>query len=331
MLNRRHFLIAAAGSSIGVSARAASEPLIRDVRTISSIPKSSGEIKDQYDRSKAFSAELLPEDEPLEIKSFAPFLTKSDELEARKKVPNACSRRHVMSVGLEMLNDDQKHLPFLSREQILAYLKQHFVSIQARVYREPVSRALYLGSRCLAATRAFRGATMTKPFSPTVAESVSNIRSLGLLLPERTPSIAANLRTLVMVHKNQLSQEGAGLPVAKVNYELVFIRAREIKPDQLELHAFATTDERTRFHWLKPAESPAIPSDCSVRGAVFFTEYSHQGLYPKSAVIRRSLIVGQKSYPWEKVDKYARRTFNLPAMDSMNQVLDSIITGEFKD
>jgi hypothetical protein len=230
-----------------------------------------------------------------------------------------------------MLNDDQKQLPALSKEQILGYLKAHFVSIQARLYREPVSRAQYLGARVLAATRAYRGATATKPFTPTVAESVSNIRSLGLYLPERTPATPANLRTLVLVHKNQLSQETAGMSVPKSNYEFVFIRARETRPDKIELHGFATSDERTRFHWLKVGESPALPVDCSVRGAVYFTEYSHQGLYPKNAVVRRSLIIGQRTFTWEKVERYARKSFKLTAMESIGQVMDAIIAGDFRE
>ncbi len=330
MLDRRHFLLTAVAAASFSSLARAVEPRIRDTRTISVLPQTIAEIKELHERSRGYSAELLPEDEPFEVKSFTPFLTARDEFEAKKRLPNTCSRRHALSVGLEILNDDQKQLPILSRDQILSYLKSHFVSVQVRIYREPVTRALYLGPRCLAATRSFQGTPLTKAFSPTVAESVNNIRSLGLLLPDRLQPTPAHLRTLVLVHKNELSGGTKGVAPAKSNYEYLFIRAREAEPDRLELHAFATSDERTRFHWLKPAESPMMPTDCSVRGAVHFTEYSHQGLYPKSAVIRRSLITGQKSFPWETVEAYSKKVFGNPAMGQITEILDAIITGDFE-
>ncbi len=330
MLNRRHFLVATAASSLGLVARAG-EQRIRDIRTLSRLPETDAEIKTLHDQSRAFSAELLPEDQPFEVKSFAPFLTKSDEIASAKRLPNTCTRRHVLSVGLEMMKDDESQLPILSRDPILAYLKSHFVSIQARVYREPVSQGLYLGPRCLAATKTFIAGTLTQPFSPTVAESVNNIRSLGLWLPEGMKPTPLNLRTLVLVYKNQLSLADGPNTVAKTNYEYLFIRAREASPDQLELNAFATTDQRKRFHWLNPAELPGNPSGCSVRGSVHFTEFSHQGLYPKSAVIRRSLMNSQKTFDWESVDKYARQMHSKPAMETVSEVLDAVIAGDLRE
>ncbi|MDB5348567.1 MAG: hypothetical protein JWP89_6944 [Schlesneria sp.] len=325
MLRRRHFLLAA--GALFVRTATAAESRIRDLRTLSVVPNTVDEIKRMYDQSRDFSAELIQEEEPLEVKTFAPFLTKLDEIEAKKKgLPNASTRRHVLSVGLEMMTDDQKQLPMLSRNQILGYLKEHFVSIQARVYRDPISRGLYLGPRCLAATRSMRSSNLTLSFTGTVAESVGNIRSFGLLLPERTPPTPSNLRTLVLVHRNQL--QGA---VPKTNYEYLFIRAHASGPDQLELHAFATSDERTKLHWLNPAMNPKLPSDCSVRGAVAFTEYSQQGLYPKNAVVRRTLTTGKKSFAWDSVEKHARESFGRPAMDSITQILDAIIAGEIQE
>jgi hypothetical protein len=331
MLNRRDFLLATAAGSIGVTANAA-EARIRDARTISStLPLAAGEIKALHDGASGFSAEQLPADEAPEITHFVPFLTKADEIEAARRLPNTCTRRHAISVGLEMLGDDKKLLPALSGAQILDYLKSNYVSVQARVYREPVSRALYLGSRTLVATRKYRGSKLTQPFDATVGESVNNMRSLGLLLPGRLPPTPPNLRTLVLVHKNQLSQDDKRGGGAKTNFEYLFIRALPAGPDQFDLHAFATSDERTRFHWLKPAPAPAIPSDCSVRGAVHFTEYSHQGLYPKNAVIRRSLITAQKTFGWESVENYARKEFDLRPMECIIQIMDAIIAGSFKE
>lgn len=330
MLDLRYFLFAAVMSSTCLVAQAA-EPRIRDSRTISVLPQTSAEIKLLHDRAKGFAAELLPADEPYEIKSFVPFLTKRDEIEAKSRLPNTCSRRHAFSVGLEMLTDDQKQLPVLSGNQILTYLKAHFVSVQARIYREPVSRELYLGPRCLAATQTFQKGNLTEEFSPTVAESVNNIRSLGLLLKAKTPPTAANLRTLVLVHKNELSQGTSAVVAAKTNYEYLFIRGVEAGPDRLELHAFATSDERTKLHWLMPAQLPTAPSNCSVRGAVHFTEYSMQGLYPKTAVIRRSLITGQLSIPWDALDIYAHKTLGRPAFECITEILDAIISGDLRD
>jgi hypothetical protein len=329
MLQRRHFLFGAAACSVGLVAQSA-EIRIRGLRTISALPQAASEIKELHERARSYSAELLPEGEPFEIKSFTPFLTKLDEIEAQKRLPNTSSRRHALSVGLEMMTDDQKQLPTLSRDQILSYLKSHFVSVQARIYREPLSRVLYLGPRCLALTSSFQSGAITKVFSPTVAQSLDNTRSLGLLLPKHLSPTPSNLRTLVLVHKNQLNQDNTRDAETKTNYEYLFIRARAAGPDQLELNVFATSDERTKLHWLKRAQSPTGPSDCSVRGAVHFTEYSQLGLYPKSAVTRRSLITGKASFTWAEIDMYSQTAFRLPAFECITEVLDAIIDGELK-
>ena len=317
--------------------RNAAEVPVRDIKVITTLPRSSNEIKALHDAAGNYAAELLPEDQPYEITTFVPYLTKTDELEAKEKKRrlDTCTRRHALSVGLEMTNDDQKQLPTLSGGQILSYLKKHFVSIQARVYRDPITKTLYLGSRCLASTRMFHGATMTQAFSPTVAESVNNMRSLGLLVPSGTPKTPSNLRTLVLVHKNQLSQEGTRNAAGKTNYEYLFIRGRDVSGSdegkRLELNAFATSDERTKFHWLKSAASPSAPSECSVRGAVHFTEYSHQGLYPKSAVIRRSLITSHKTFAWDDLERQSRELFGQSVLDCVPQIIDAILSDKIKE
>ena len=333
--HRRQFLQGMGASSIGLIANAAEprsgavEPRIRDIRTISALPFQVSDLKAAHDRSNGYAAELLPEGEAFEIKTFTPFLTKRDETEASNRRSDTCTRRHAISVGLEVLNDDQKHLPVLSREQILSYLKSHFVTVQVRVYREPITRALYLGPRCLAATRAFVGNTLSQSFSPTVAESLSNMRSLGLMLPARAKATPANLRTLVIAHKNEITSGGRGA-LAKTIYELMFIRAHEAGPDRLELHTFATSEERTLLHLVKPAEKPTIPADCSVRGAVHFTEYSHGGVYPKKAITRRSTVSSLKTVSWGDVDRFSRKHFDHSALEDISPVLDAIISGELK-
>ncbi|WP_010583517.1 hypothetical protein [Schlesneria paludicola] len=334
-LHRRQFLHGMAASSIGIVAQAAeprassAEPRIRDIRTISALPLQVTELKSAHDRAGNYTAELLPEGEAFEIKSFTPFLTKRDEIEATNKRTDTCTRRHALSVGLEVLNDDQKHLPVLSREQILSYLKSHYVTVQVRIYREPVTRALYLGPRCLAATRAFVGNTLSQAFSPTVAESLNNMRSLGLMLPVRAKATPANLRTLVIAHKNEISSSTRGA-LAKTIYELMFIRAHEAGPDHLELYVFATSDERTRLHLVKSAEKPMIPADCSVRGAVHFTEYSHGGVYPKKAVTRRSTVSSLKTFAWHDIESFSRKRFDRAAIEDIAPVLDAIISGDLK-
>lgn len=328
MLSRRQFLAGSAACGITAVTNAA-DIRISNIRTIASLPQAAFEMKERHDGASAYSAELLPEDEPFEITNFTPYLTTNDEFAGRKGLLNTSIRRHVFSVGLEVLLDDQKHLPVLSREQILTYLKSHFVSIQARIYREPVSGELYLGHRCLAATRSFRDGKMSKAFSPTVAQSIANTRSVGLLVPKNTPPTPRNLRTLVLIHKNQFGNEkNPKSSVAKTAYEYLFVRAVQKDRDQLELHAFVTSEERTKFHWLSRGDVPSTPSNCSIRAAVHFTEYSHQGLYPKSAVIRRSMVVGQKDFEWAEIEKYAGEKFDQSPYEKMPEIMDAIISGK---
>lgn len=330
MLTRRTFLVTTAWAASSIRLNAA-ETRIRDIKTISALPHTSIEMKEIHDRSGSYGAELLPEDEAFETKGFAPFLTKRDETEARAKLPNTSIRRHAFSVGLEVMAEDQKSLPLLSREQILSYLKSHFVTIQARIYRDPISRELYLGPRCLAATKSFRDGVLTKPFNPTVAQSIGNTRSAGLLLPKNVPPTPTNLRTLVLIHKNQISEERTKFARAKTTYEYVFIRASEAGPDTLTLHAFATSDERTKFHWLTRGESPSTPRTCSIRAAVHFTEYSHQGLVPKATIVRKSMILGQKDFAWSDVENFSKEEFNESPYEKMPEIMDAIISGKLKN
>lgn len=335
-MHRRQFLALSSAGALGGVLRvnslwaAGPPPRIRDTLTISRIPRERGEIEEQHKLRRAYAAEQLPESQPFEVKGFAPALTARDEAELQKRVLNTSTRRHAWSVGLEMAVEDQQELPVLSRDQILKYLRMHFVSMQARIYREPVSRQLYLGPRVLAATLAYQGARLTQEFTPTVAESVDNMRSLGLFVPEGQPSTPFNLRTLVMVHRNELVGDGAA-GTARTNYEYVFVRAREQGPDQLELHTFATSEGRTRLHWLDSASHPGTPSDCSLRGSVRFTEFTHQGLYPSKAVIRRSLLIGKQTWPWSALEAFARRRWDGDPLTRLTDLLDALIAGDVAD
>src|SRR5687767_13141999 len=110
---------------------------LEHLQVIRILPRSPQEIADAHERSRGQACEPVPPDEPLEISGFMPCLTDRDRQEFDRGVlllPS--SRRHIFSIGLDMLSEDRGRLPTLSGSQILKYLQDHYVSIQARVQKD---------------------------------------------------------------------------------------------------------------------------------------------------------------------------------------------------
>jgi hypothetical protein len=301
------------------------EPLVSGAKTIKEMPRAGDDLDTIHKRQKGLASEQLPAGEAFEINTFTPYLTLADKQLSGARTLIPCIRKQVLSVGLE---EDQADLPLLSKGQILSYLKEHFVSVQVRIYREPLTDDLYLGARPLASTMRYAGVRLTQDFTPAVAQSADDFRGLGLWLGPRQRAVPTQLRTLVLINKNEQQEGNKERPANKTMFEYLFIRATQNQRKDVELHAFATTENRSKLHWLETKSEPSRPTDCSLRAAVRFTRYSVQGLIPEAAVTRRSLVKARETYAIEDLDRYANKTWNASAFAHLTDTLDAVLAGK---
>ncbi len=304
------------------------EPLVSGAKTIKEMPRAGDDLDAIHKRQKGLASEQLPAGEAFEINTFTPYLTMADKQLSGTRTLIPCIRKQVLSVGLEVLEEDQADLPLLSKGQILSYLKEHFVSVQVRVYREPLTDDLYLGARPLASTMRYSGVRLTQDFTPAVSQSADDFRGLGLWLGPQQRAVPTQLRTLVLINKNEQQDGNKDRPTNKMMFEYLFVRAIQTQRKEIELHTFATTDNRSKLHWLETKSEPSRPTDCSLRAAVRFTKYSVQGLIPEAAVTRRSLVKARETFAIEDLDRYANKTWNASAFARLTDTLDAVLAGK---
>ena len=136
----------------------------------------------------------------------------------------------------------------------------------------------------------------------------------------------AGLIPWVLVHKHLASDAGSrDSAPPRPQYELVFIRARE-KHGQFELHSFVTSDSRRVLHYLGKSRKPQRVTECDIRAAVYFSEYSHASLVPAKGVVRKTHVNSRKHYPLDKLNTVVRsRQYEGDVWDNVTELLDSII------
>ncbi|HEY5313146.1 MAG TPA: hypothetical protein VIK18_11530, partial [Pirellulales bacterium] len=207
---------------------------------------------------------------------------------------------------------------------------EHYVAVEVRVQRDLDSGELHLHHRPLAATLEFHGAHITQPFVDLVSDSIQEMRSLGLWTDAARVRQPAQLRTLVMVHKNMLNQQPGRSGKPHASYEFVFVRARPAKGrDALELHAFATTQRRQWLHYLEPFRSPQRAEQCGIRGTIYFSEYKVANLLPSASATRRTSVHAADSFPIDRLDAYAaQQGWTGGALDHLADLLDAVIDGK---
>ena len=289
------------------------------------VPRTESELSAAFGKAAGSACEQVDADEPLEITSFMPYLSARDSTDG---LPVSSSRRHALTVGLDMLRSDENDLPLVSRGKILEYLNDHFVSVQAREQRDLATDKLYLHDRPMAIVARFRGPKLTQGFEALVAESVRDIRSLGLYVKSRTRLKPEDMRTMVLVHKNTFFDDTlvTGTTRTKPNYELAFIHARDVgKEDQLEIHSFCTSHQRRQWHYLNPGYPPTRPIDCSIRGTITFTDFKY-GLVPAASVTRNFHVRARSSYRREDLSRYlASHSLNGEVYDNNTEILYAVI------
>lgn len=306
-----------------------------DLKVIRMLPRTSQEIGDSHERSRSQSCEAVPADEPLEISGFMPCLTSRDRAEFDRGVlllPS--SRRHIFTIGLEMLSDDKARLPTISSSQILRYLQDHYVTIQARIQKDPITSELFLHHRPLAITATFGRGSLTQEFTDATLAAVREFHSLGLFLPSQAAKQPKNLRTIVLTYRSVevLPAESNSKPKLQPKFEFVFIHAREVENSatkQLSLSAFATSDQRRKLHLLHPWSLPQLPQQCGVNAKVLFTEFSTLGLIPTKSATRNVTYNSKSVFSFEELNQFAQaQQWQGDAFDNLNLLLDAIVDGK---
>lgn len=320
--------------SAPIADRAADEELadrdqdeIRDVKAIAELPIEESAVMAAHDAAAKYRCEFIPPGEPLEFQGYHPYLLPQDSHRLEGHVTSLATRRHAFSVGLGVLNVDRDKLPVVSKQQILNYLDAWQISFQVRIQKDPITEALYLSHRPLACLVGYGNATVTGEPTEGLIDSLKNYRSLGLFLPEGEESTPKNLRTLVILHRGERAEDEDAVDRQAV-YEYVFVRARENRGGELELHPFGTSGGRTKIHYLRPAEKPAQSDDCSLKTWICFTSYTHGGLLPETSVSRTTTVNARSTFPVEALEQYAKsQKWEGGAWANLPRVLDAIIDG----
>jgi hypothetical protein len=297
------------------------------IKTFSAFPRTETEVAAAHRAAKGQIVDFLPAGEALTVTTFTPYLTQHDRTEKAGKLPDVATRQPVLSMGIRVPEEDQVDMPQVSRGLILDYLQDHYVSLQARIQKDAVSRELYLHQRPLVATVKFGKVKLTDDFAPAVVDAVRGIHSLGLYLPEQVPPTPANLRTAVLVYRhNELSPRGE----TRQRYEFLILRARPNKKDGLTVHVFATSEGRAKLHYLKLGTSPQKVRDCVLQADVRFVKYSGGDLVPAESVVRRYQLAAVTSYSIDKLNKIIQdeRKLRGDIWDHLNPVLERIVDGD---
>ena len=96
----------------------------------------------------------------------------------------------------------------------------------------------------------------------------------------------------------------------------------------LELHAFATSGDRRRLHYLKPFAIPEKLDECGIQSTVRITEYLLAGQYPSARAARRIHYRAIASLSMDQLDQYATAAgWSGDALDNLTEILDAVIDG----
>jgi hypothetical protein len=271
----------------------------KDVKTIQLLPMTDAEVEFAHSRSRGETCELIAAGELMETRAFAMNLTERDRRENVRRPPSA--RHPLFTVGLSIDPLDQADLPKLSRSRILDYMEQHFVVVQARVRQDLLDRKLYFHHRPIAVTTQFEAPRLTVAFEPVIANSIQEFHSLGLFTSESKRLKPENLRTLVLLFKNNLLVGRRTKP----QYEYAFIHGIPDKTGKaLEHHIFVTSEGRQKLNYLSDYRPPRRQRDCSIHGSVVITDYDATGIFPKSSATKSYELSISESYELVEINRF---------------------------
>ncbi|MGD9648754.1 MAG: hypothetical protein AB7U73_23790 [Pirellulales bacterium] len=320
--------LGAPGESVPASRAAEAPRWVAQV--LRRVPRTEAEVAAAFNASRNASVQVAVGD-PMELPGFDQETDYDVSIGGKRaKARFQYARIPVFTYGLALTEADQQNLPAVSKNTILERINDNYICMQIRVHRDMETGAVYLYYKPFAAVGSY-----TKPgtqeFTPLMEDSVHDCRGIGLFLKPGTPVTAEAFRTFVAVSKSMAvvdEDRDAPEPRERENYEFFIVRGRA-DGDRLALHAFATDQDRTLLHYVKPFSPPTGPNDCSVKSTMLFTEYTVAKQSPSAKVIRFISLNERLSVPVAELDKFvASEGLQGDAWDNLTYVLDAIIDGK---
>jgi len=295
------------------------------------LPHSEAEIAAAFSASRNASVQVAVGD-PMELASFDQE-TSYDVTAAGGKKEKArfqYARIPVFTYGLALTDADQQNLPAVSKGTILDRINDNYICMQIRVHRDMVTGAVYLYYKPFAAVGSYT-LEGTQEFTPLMEDSVRDCRGIGLFVKSGTPVTAEAFRTFVAISKTMAvvdEDRDALKPRERENYEFFIVRGRPAG-DSLELHAFATDEDRKVLNYVKPFAAPKNADDCSVKSTMLFTQYTVAKQSPSAKVVRFVSLNERHTFSMADLDKFvANAGLQGDALDNLTFVLDAIIDGK---
>lgn len=301
------------------------------IKIIRSVPISESDVRRAHDYARAAACEIIPENEPVNLQEFKRFLTVRDTKGKNAETNSLFSRRHIASIGFDMLEKDKRKLPLLSANEILKFLDSNFLSLQVRIEKDPVEGTWFLHPRPLATLAQYRKSGLTQPPRKALADSLKNYRGIGMFLENGEEASIKSLRTMVMIHRSERQITTAtGAETIEPRYELIFVRAVTDEDSAMTFHTFVTKENRTELHYLRDRGLPSMTRLCTIRTMLLFTKFSN--LSPVESVTAGSEVDSRTKLTLKQLDDYVRTEGKEgSAMDNLTFVLDSIIRGKVKN
>jgi len=298
----------------------------KELKTIQILPMTEADVAYAHTRTRGETCELVEPGELMETRSFVMNLTDRDRRDKTRRPPSA--RHPLFTVGLSIDSVDQGDLPKLSRSRILSYVDEHFVVIQARVRQDLLDRKLYFHHRPIAVTTQFASPRLSVAFEPVIANSVKEFHSLGLFTSETKKLKPENLRTLVLLLKNNTV---VGNRVHS-QYDYAFIHGVPDKTGKsLEHHIFVTSENRQRLNYLSNYHVPRRQQECSIRGAVVITEYDSSGIFPKTSATKSYALRAVRSFSMAEIYKFCEQQGYKNGLESnLDTVLAAVVNQKLK-
>lgn len=281
----------------------------RDTRIVSKVPSSPVELEAVFRQRKNDTCETLEVSEPLELKQYSLALTQRDRFQSPTKEVMPSTRVPVLTIGLNMQPSDQRSLPSLSRSTILNYLESNFVSIQARVSKDPVTRELSLHYRPIGAVGGFTGPPVTKEYVEAINSTIKNVRGMGIYEPKRSKDRKeeSSFQIAILLFRSSfVDDSGIG---ETAQHELGFVCMGNSNGEEPDISFIATTNQRKT--WLlfsrESNEMPKRLNDCSMVATVRFDQFITGGLQPKSGIVRRISNRAKQRFDVEDIEQYLEK------------------------
>lgn len=302
----------------------------RDLRKLQTVPDTPASLEAAFRNHKTDVCEQLPEGEPMGFRDYTLALTPRDQhREASMLFP--ATRREFLTIGLTMISTDEKALPTLSRSLITSYLNEHYLSLQARISKDPVNSEWMLNYRPIAAVGRFGGQAYTQAWEEAIASTVQDICGLGIL---ETKDPEDKSQTAVLLFRFTWLDEATNRSMYR--HELGFLHAvprANVRDgeDPFEFHLITTSNERKTWNYFEPQGSsiPRSRTSCGIVGTIRFDEYMSDGLRPKRAATRKIDTRPIKSYDIETIKSYlASNQMDGGWNANLKRVLKAIVKSE---